>query len=170
MTIYEPFVPTAGGLITVKLRLAHIQPGDRLFDLGCGDGRVLIEAARNFKAECVGYEIRPDLAEQAQEAVHRSGLADRVTIVRGDLMKADISSADALVLYLSQEVIASVASRLGSELPRGARVVTHTFGLPGWRPVRHFRLRATGRHIDDLFLYVTGVGDENSTGATSEDP
>ncbi len=106
MTIYEPFIPSLDEIIRIKLELAEIKPQEWVFDLGCGDARVLIQAARDFEANCVGYELRPDLGEEARDAVRLCGLEDRITIVRQDLISADISTADVLVLYLSKEVIA----------------------------------------------------------------
>ena len=157
MTIYEPFMPTTDEFIAVKLELAQIQPEERVFDLGCGDARVLIRAALDFRANCVGYEIRPDLFETALEAIRESDLEQRVKIVRGNFLQADVSSADVVVLYLSKESIAPLAAKFRSELPTGARIVCHTFGLPGWIPKKHLRVQTAGRHIDEVFLYVAGV-------------
>ncbi len=159
MTIYEPFIPTTDEVIAIKLGLAEIRPGERVFDLGCGDGRVLIAAARDHGANCVGYEIRPDLAKQAQEAVRRNGLEDSVRIVRGNLMNADISTADILVLYLSQEVTDLVTPKLEAELREGSRVVAQTFPLPGWTPTRRLHVKTSGRHLDEVSLYVVRKGD-----------
>lgn len=156
MSIYEPFIPTAEEIIDVKLKLGGIKPEERVFDLGCGDGRVLIAAARHYRAICAGYEIRPDLARQAIEAVRRSGLQDRIVIVRGDLMKADTSTADVVVLYLSKEVTELLAPKLESELRPGSRVVAQTFPLPGWTPTKTISVKTSGRHPDEVFLYIAG--------------
>jgi cyclopropane fatty-acyl-phospholipid synthase-like methyltransferase len=153
MTIYEPFIPSRGEMITLKLELAELQPGEVVFDLGCGDDRVLIQAARDYQVTCVGYELRPDLAATALGLVRQYGLEDRITIRRQNLMQAELASADVLILYLSQEVMAQLSSKLRSELRPGVRIVSHTFGLPGWSPARHLRVRTGNRQVDEVFLY-----------------
>ncbi len=118
------------------LKLADLQPGEVFFDMGCGDGRTVIMAAKTFGARAVGVEMREDLAKRAMSVVHDNGLGDRVTIVNGDMFKLDLSSADVVFLYLTTSANEKIKAKLENELKQGVRVVSHDYEIVGWRPIK----------------------------------
>jgi tRNA A58 N-methylase Trm61 len=118
------------------LQLAELKPGEVLFDLGAGDGRTVIMAARTFSARAVGVELREDLAKKALSTIHDNGLADRVTIVNGDMFNVNLTSADVVFLYLTTSANEKVRPKLETELKKGVRVVSHDYEIVGWKPVK----------------------------------
>ena len=98
------------------LKLAELKPGEVLFDLGAGDGRTVIMAAKTFGARAVGVELREDLAKKAMSTIHDNGLADRVTIVNGDLFSVDLMSADVFFLYLTKSANEKIRPKMEQEL------------------------------------------------------
>jgi predicted RNA methylase len=116
------------------LEMADLKPGDLLFDLGAGDGRTVIMAAKTFGARAVGVEMREDLAKRAMKVIHDNGLSDRVTIVNGDLFKVDLTSADVIFLYLTTSANEKVKPKMEAELKKSARVVSHDYEVVGWTP------------------------------------
>jgi tRNA A58 N-methylase Trm61 len=131
-----PFVATPLPVVKHMLTLAEIKPGEILYDLGCGDGRVVIMAAQEFGARAVGVEMREDLAKQATGKVSEMRLEDRVKIVQGDMFKVDLSQADVITLYLTTSANDKVKPKLEAELKSGTRVVSHDYEILGWRPVK----------------------------------
>jgi cyclopropane fatty-acyl-phospholipid synthase-like methyltransferase len=118
------------------LTLAEIKSGEILYDLGCGDGRVVITAAQDFGARGIGVEMREDLAKQAMGKVTELGLDGRVKIVHGDMFKLDLSQADVVTLYLTTSANDKVKPKLEAELKPGTRVISHDYEILGWRPVK----------------------------------
>ncbi len=117
------------------LQLAELKPGEVLFDLGAGDGRTLIMAAKTFGARAVGVELRDDLAKKALSAINENGLADRITVVNGDMFKVDLSAADVVFLYLTTSANEKIKPKMETELKNGVRVVSHDYEIVGWKPV-----------------------------------
>jgi len=118
------------------LILAQLKPGEIFFDLGAGDGRAVIMAAKDFGARAVGVELREDLVKKALSSVYEQGLQDRVTIVNGDMFGVDLSSADVVFLYLTTSANEKVKPKLEAELKHGVRVVSHDYEIVGWKPVK----------------------------------
>ena len=118
------------------LQMAELKPGEVFFDLGAGDGRTVIMAAKTYGAQAVGVEMREDLAKRAMNVIHDNGLSDRVTIVNGDLFKVDLSSADVVFLYLTTSANEKVKPKMEAELKKGVRVVSHDYEIVGWKPVK----------------------------------
>jgi predicted RNA methylase len=118
------------------LILAQLKPREVFFDLGAGDGRAVIMAAKDFGARAVGVELREDLVKKALSTVYESGLQDRVTIVNGDMFKVDLTSADVIFLYLTTSANEKVKPKLETELKLGVRVVSHDYEIVGWKPVK----------------------------------
>jgi predicted RNA methylase len=118
------------------LTLAGLKPGEVMFDLGAGDGRTVIMAAKTFGARAVGIEMREDLAKRAMSVIHDNNLSDRVTIVNGDIFKVDLSAADVVFLYLTTSANERVKPKMEAELKVGVRVVSHDYEVVGWKPVK----------------------------------
>jgi len=122
-----PWVPTSKKMIQTMLRLADLQPDELLYDLGCGDGRILITAAKEFQARAVGIELDPLRWLWCQVLITVLGLRDRVKVIYGDLFKIDLSQADVIACYLLPDALKKLENKLLQELRPGTRVVSNTF-------------------------------------------
>jgi len=131
-----PFVASPLPVVKQMLTLAQLQPSEILYDLGCGDGRVVIMAAQEFGARSVGVEMREDLAKQALGKISELSLDGQVKIINGDMFKVDLAQADVVTLYLTTSANDKVKPKLESELKLGTRVVSHDYEILGWRPVK----------------------------------
>jgi predicted RNA methylase len=131
-----PFVPSPVVVVQHMLKLADLRAGEVLFDLGAGDGRTVVMAAKSFGARAVGVELREDLAKKALSTIHDNGLADRVTIVNGDMFGVNLASADVVFLYLTTSANEKIRPKLETELRKGVRVVSHDYEIVGWKPVQ----------------------------------
>ena len=131
-----PFVPSPLPVIQHMLKLADLKAGEVLFDLGAGDGRTVTMAAKSFGARAVGVELREDLAKKALSTIHDNGLADRVTIVNGDMLSVNLTSADVVFLYLTTSANEKIRPKMETELRKGVRVVSHDYEIVGWRPLK----------------------------------
>jgi tRNA A58 N-methylase Trm61 len=118
------------------LMMSELKPGEVFFDLGAGDGRTVIMAAKDFGARAVGVELREDLVKKALSSVYDNGLQDRVTIVNGDMFNVDLTSADVIFLYLTTSANEKVKPKLEAELKPGVRIVSHDYEIIGWKPVK----------------------------------
>jgi len=148
-----PFVPTPEGVARRMLELAEVKPGEVVYDLGCGDGRILIIAAMEFGARAVGVEIRKDLVEKCIKKVKELGLEEKITIIHGNFFNIDISDADVVTLYLLTSVNERLRPKLEKELRPGARVVSHDFEVLGWKPVKVEEIKE-GWRGHKIYLYV----------------
>jgi predicted RNA methylase len=129
-----PFVPSPIVVIERMLKLADLKAGEVMFDMGAGDGRTVIMAAKNFGARGVGIELREDLAKKALSGIHENGLSDRVTIVNGDIFTVNITSADVVFLYLTTSANEKIRHKMETDLKKGVRVVSHDYEIIGWKP------------------------------------
>ena len=136
MVFIAPFVPSPVLVIQHMLKLADLRAGEVFFDLGAGDGRTVIMAAKAFGARAVGVELREDLAKKALSTIHENGLGDRVTIVNGDMFGVNLGSADVVFLYLTTSANEKIRGKLDTELKKGVRVVSHDYEIVGWKPVK----------------------------------
>ena len=130
------FVPTPNEVVDTMLKMAAVTKNDTVYDLGCGDGRIVITAAQRYGARGVGVDIDPDRVSEATENARKAGVASRVKIVRGDLFATDISPASVVTLYLLTELNLKLRPKLMRELKPGTRVVSHAFSMGDWKPER----------------------------------
>lgn len=128
-----PYVAAKDGSVRVMLDLAALKPGETLVDLGSGDGRLLIAAARTG-ARAVGYDINLFLVWYARWRIRRLGLSELAEVRWGNLWKAELGRADAVAIFGFSDIMAGLAEKLSAELRPGARVVSLRYGLPGWPP------------------------------------
>ena len=148
-----PDVRTPVVVVNEMLRLANVTASDVVYDLGSGDGRILIAAARDRGARGVGLEIDPALVAQSIERARRLGLADRLSFRQQDLFEADLSPATVVTLYLSPDLNRRLRPKLLSELRPGARIVSHSFDMEDWVPSRTLQVSSNeGSHT--LYLWV----------------
>ena len=129
-----PFVPTPMEVVHRMLTLAKVGPKDVVYDLGCGDGRIVIAAAQKFGARSVGVDINPKLIADANAAARAVGVADRVKFVVQDAMTVDLSDATVVTLYLLSASNVKLRPILTKQLRPGARIVTHEFPIGTWEP------------------------------------
>jgi SAM-dependent methyltransferase len=134
------FAPTAYSVADAMLKLARVRPGDVVYDLGSGDGRIVILAAQKYGARGVGIELQPRLVEISRQVAREGAVADRVTFIEGDLFTADISEATVVTLYLSRTVNMQLEPKLKRELRPGTRIVSHQFPIGYWRPDESLRV------------------------------
>ena len=133
------YIPTPKHIVRQMLQLAQLRRGERLFDLGAGDGRIMIEAARKFGARATGIEIDPERVARIRERLESTGV--KAEIIQADFMKADLSSANVIAIYLSDSVNAKLAPKLWRELRSGARVISLDYGLPDWKPEKELLVK-----------------------------
>ena len=129
-----PFVPSPNSVVVYMLKLADLKAGEILFDMGSGDGRTVIMAAKTFGARGVGIELREDLAKKALATIHENCLEDKVTIMNSSMFDVNLSSADVVYLYLTTSANEKIRPKLESDLKKGARVVSHDYEIIGWKP------------------------------------
>jgi len=141
------FVPTPGEIVDTMLKMAAVTKKDTVYDLGCGDGRIVITAAQRYGARGVGIDIDPDRVSEATENVRKAGVADRVRIVRGDLFEADISAATVVTLYLLTDLNLKLRPKLLRDLSPGTRVVSHAFSMGDWTPERTAEVQGTNVYL-----------------------
>ncbi len=122
-----PFVPSPIPVVHRMIELAELKPGEVFFDLGAGDGRTVIMAAKTFGARAVGIEMREDLAKRAMSVIDENNLTDRVTIINGDMFKVNINAADVIYLYLTTSANEKIKSKMETELKPGVRIVSHDY-------------------------------------------
>jgi SAM-dependent methyltransferase len=138
------FVATDLEVVHAMLEAAKVGPGDVVYDLGCGDGRIVITAARRYGARGVGVDLDPERIREARENAARAGVTDRVTFLTEDLFSTDVSAATVVAIYLSPDVNLRLRPKLLRELRPGSRVVSHQFDLGDWRPERSFEVAVAG--------------------------
>jgi SAM-dependent methyltransferase len=129
-----PFVPTSEETVEAMLRLAQVGPDDLVYDLGCGDGRIVVTAAKRFGARAIGVDINPERIQESTQNALQAGVTNRVRFVQGDLFTADIQNATVVSLYLLPSVNLRLRPKLLSELRPGTRIVSHSFDMGDWRP------------------------------------
>ena len=147
-----PSFPTPQNIVERMLALAQVKPGEKVYDLGCGDGRIVITAAQMFHARAVGIEIRRDIYETTLGKVAALGLSDQVQIVHGNALHYDLSPADVVTLYLLTSSNERLKPMLLKYLKPTARVVSHDFEIKGWKPVSVERITVDGSP-HSIYLY-----------------
>ncbi len=139
------FVPTPPEVVDAMLNVARVTADDVIYDLGSGDGRIVITAAQKYGARGVGIELDPELVKTANARARKAGVSDKVRFIQADLFKADLSEATVVTLYLSDSVHFRLQPKLRSELKPGTRVVSHRFSMRDWPPEKE--LTVGGRHV-----------------------
>jgi protein-L-isoaspartate O-methyltransferase len=150
-----PYYPTPESVVERMLLLGGLKPGEKMYDLGSGDGRIVIMAAQKFKADATGIELDTDLWKQSSDNIRRLGLEKSARIVNGDIMKQDFSPADLITVYLLPSANDKIRPLLEKQLKKGTRVVAHDFAFPGWTPVKEEHVEDDGEgRSHTLYLYI----------------
>ena len=150
-----PYVVSPQHVVDLMLEMADLKPGETLYDLGSGEGRIVIMAARKFKAKAVGVELEAGLCKIASARVKAFGLEDSVRIIHGNLLKVDLRPADVVTIYLLTASNELLRPNLERDLKPGARVVSHDFEIRGWKPSAVQKLEAEGRPRT-IYVYEMG--------------
>jgi len=145
------YVPTPYHVVAEMLRLAGVTPNDVVYDLGSGDGRVVITAAKDFGARGLGVDIDPQRIQEGRANARKAGVADRVQFLQQDLFETDIREATVITLYLLPKLNVQLRPKLLGELRPGTRVVSHTFTMEDWHPDKE--LRVPGSSSDHAVYY-----------------
>jgi len=135
------YVPTPHAVVDKMLEMAEIKKGDIVYDLGCGDGRIVVAAAKKYGVKAIGVDIDPQRVKEARENVRANKVEDLVTIIQGDIFELDFSDADVVTLYLLPSLNVKLMPQL-AKLKKGARIVSHDFDMRGAKPVEVHRMNA----------------------------
>jgi SAM-dependent methyltransferase len=161
LTQLAPWIPTPIKIVYEALDLAWVGPCDVVYDLGSGDGRVVVIAVRDFKAKrAVGVEVDPALVEVARAKAKMEHVDDRVEIIEDSFFNVYIGEATVVYLYLYKSINEQLKPKLEAELKPGTRVVAVDFPVPGWLPVRIRRVRDESDILRTIYLYMIGISDE----------
>jgi predicted RNA methylase len=150
-----PYIPTPQLVVEKMLEAAHVKSSDVVYDLGAGDGRIVIAAAQEFGARAVGVEILPDVCEKARDRIKSLGLEDRVTMIQNSAFRVDLSPADVVTLYLLTTSNERLKPNLEKYLKPGARVVSNQFPVKGWKASAVVHVR-TGNMDNPIYVYEIG--------------
>ncbi|MGH7946581.1 MAG: SAM-dependent methyltransferase [Opitutaceae bacterium] len=131
------FVPTPQPVVDAMLKLAKVQPDEMVYDLGCGDGRAVVTAARDFSARGIGVDIDPERIQESRANASNAGVTDRVEFKQEDLFQMKFTDADVVFLYLLPELNVRLRPRILDELRPGTRIVSHAFSMAEWEPDQH---------------------------------
>jgi len=146
-----PYVASPAHVVDLMLEMAKVKPGETVYDLGSGDGRIVIAAAGKYKAKAVGVEISPKLVASATAEIERAGLSADARVMQGDVLQTDFTGADVVTMYLETKLNGELRPRLEKFLKPGARVVSHDYPGPGWKPTRVEKVE--GRVMHTIYLY-----------------
>ena len=146
-----PYVPSPQSVVADMLRYAEVNANDFLIDLGSGDGRIVLTAAKVFGARGFGVEIKDELVKKANQSAKDQGLADRVRFMKQDLFKTDISQASVITMYLLPNTVNLLKDKFLSELKAGTRIVSHDYPLTGWVPEKYVHM-----DLEDK-VHISGV-------------
>jgi SAM-dependent methyltransferase len=150
-----PYVTSPEHAVDKMLQMANLKPGETLYDLGCGDGRIILAAAERYKVKAVGIEISDRLANSTAEKVKKAGLQAQVKVVHGSFMHMDLSGADVVTLYLATAANESLRPNLERYLRPNTRVVSYDYPIPGWKPID--TSESEGRHGANHTIYLYEV-------------
>jgi protein-L-isoaspartate O-methyltransferase len=149
-----PYFPTPQTVVDKMLQLGELKAGQRMYDLGSGDGRIVIMAARKYKADATGVELDDALYKQSAQRIKTLGLEPLARIVHGDLLQQDYSTSDLLTIYLLPVAIEKVTPIFEKQLKKGARIVAHDFEFPKWTPAKILDIDDDGEgRSHRLYLY-----------------
>jgi predicted RNA methylase len=147
-----PYVTSPQVVVDTMLEAAQVKPGETVYDLGCGDGRILVTAVEKFKAKAVGVELNERLAKLAADSIKHRNMEDRARVIQGNMLDVDLSGADVVTLYLLTDSNDMIRPRLEKYLRKGSRVVSHQFAIRGWQPVLVEKI-PVGSHSHTIYLY-----------------
>lgn len=154
-----PYVPTPNEVVEEMLKVANVGKNDVIYDLGCGDGRIVITAAQKYGARGVGVDINADRIKESNENARKAGVTDRVKFLQQDLFETDLKEATVVTLYLLPDMNRRLRPKLFRELKPGTRVVSHAFDMGEWNPEKV--LKVTTDKDRERTIYYWVISEEN---------
>jgi protein-L-isoaspartate O-methyltransferase len=149
-----PYYPTPETIVEKMLQLGGLKAGEKMFDLGSGDGRIVIMAAQKYHADATGIEFDKDLWKQSSDRIKSLGLSKAARVINGDILRQDVSSAALVTVYLLPASNEKVRPMLEKQLKKGTRVVAHDFEIAGWEPDEVQQVEDDGEgRSHTLYLY-----------------
>lgn len=150
-----PYYPTPETIVDKMLELGQLKAGEKMFDLGSGDGRIVIEAAQKYHADATGVELDSDLYLSSEAKIRKLGLQKTARIIHGDILTQNYSPANLITVYLLPESNLKLRPVLEGQLKKGTRVVAHDFEVGGWKAVKTITIPDDGEgRSHTLFLYI----------------
>src|SRR5574341_434156 len=153
-----PYVPTPDKVVEEMLRLANVGKNDVVYDLGCGDGRIVITAAQKYGARGVGIDIDPERIKESNENARKAGVTDRVKFLQQDLFTTDFREATVVTLYLLPALNLKLRPKLLSELKPGTRIVSHAFDMGDWKPEKVVNVPSDVDQERTVYFWVVPAG------------
>jgi precorrin-6B methylase 2 len=163
-----PYVPTPQEVVDEMLRLAEPKEGETLYDLGCGDGRIVVTAAKKYKVKGIGVDIDPQRIKESMENAEQQGVTERVKFLQKNLFEMDFSDADVLCMYLLTSVNAKLKPKILADMRPGARVVSHAFDLGDWMPDKTVQVEASNNRT--VYFWVVPAKVEGTQEVALETP
>ncbi|MEM0380574.1 MAG: protein-lysine N-methyltransferase [Desulfurococcaceae archaeon] len=157
MPYHVPYVPTPLPVVRAMLKLAYTGPDDIVYDLGCGDGRILVIAVKEFNAKkAVGIEKDEERIREARENIIKNNVVDRIVLINDDFFNININEATVVTLFLLTVVNEALKPKFERELRDGTRIVSHEFRIPGWKPYKVVDIRDENGLTHTVYLYIKG--------------
>lgn len=156
-----PFVPTPQDVVERMLELAQVKKGEVVYDLGSGDGRIVITAAKKYGVKAVGFEIDPDLLKQSRENIKKEGVGHLAEIREQDILTVDLSPASVVTMYLLPEVNLRLRPNVWKQLKPGSRVVSHDFDMGDWKAVKTEAIKDKSGWDHTLYLWTISEKDKS---------
>ena len=156
-----PYVPTPQDVVERMLELAQVKKGDVVYDLGSGDGRIVITAAKKYGVKAVGFEIDPERIRESRENIRKEGVGNLVEIREQDIRTVDLSPASVLTMYLLPEVNLMIRPNIWKQMKPGSRAVSHDFDMGDWKPLKTESIKDRSGWDHTLYLWRVEQGDTN---------
>jgi len=148
-----PYVPTPQDVVDRMLEMAQVKKGDVVYDLGSGDGRIVVTAAKKYGVKAIGYEIDPERIRESHENIKKAGVEKLVEIKLQDIRTVDLSGASVLTMYLLPEVNLMLRPNIWNQMKPGSRVVSHDFDMGDWKPVKTEHVKDASGWDHTLYLW-----------------
>lgn len=153
-----PYVPTPQAVVDRMLELAEVKKGDVVYDLGSGDGRIVVTAAKKYGVKAIGFEIDPQRIKESHENIKKAGVENLVEIRQQDIRTVDLSQASVLTMYLLPEVNLMIRPNIWKQMKPGSRVVSHDFDMGDWKPLKTEHIKDDSSWEHTLYLWHVEAG------------
>jgi tRNA G37 N-methylase Trm5 len=151
-----PYVPTPQDVVERMLDIAGVKKGDVVYDLGCGDGRIVVTAAKKYGVKAIGFEIDPERIKESHENIQKAGVEKLVEIRQKDILTVELSGATVLTMYLLPDVNLRLRPAIQKQMKPGARIVSHDFDMGDWKPERTERVKDSSGWDHTIYLWRIG--------------
>jgi tRNA G37 N-methylase Trm5 len=153
-----PYVPTPQEVVDRMLELAQVKKGDVVYDLGSGDGRIVVTAAKKYGVKAIGFEIDPERIKESHENIKKAGVGHLVEVRQQDIRNVDLSQATVLTMYLLPEVNLMIRPNIWKQMKPGSRLVSHDFDMGDWKPLKTENIKDASGWDHTLYLWHVEAG------------